>query len=141
MTAKLSKKTGLPRPIETTGRTWQLRVAGEILRTLDDCGLPTPASQLGQNLVMTWRYHHERGDPAHCCLRITVRPPDHEVPIEISGGGMRQAEWRPDTRPPREALVLRMRMAAGDALCCSESEVLYLFDKIELLHRKWKDQR
>lgn len=137
----VAKKTGKPRPIETTGRTWQLYVAGVILHTMEECGLPWPTSQTGSKPVMTWRYHPSQGNPAHCCLRITVRPPDHEVPIEISGGGMRQAEWRPDTRPPREALVLRMRMAAGDALCCSESEVLYLFDKIELLHRKWKDQR
>lgn len=141
MTAKLSKKTGLPRPIETTGRTWQLLIAGEILRTMRECGLPTPHSQLGQRPVMTWRYHPDYGNPAHCCLRITVRPPDHEVPIEISGGRMRQADWRPDTRSPSEALVWRMLMAAGDNWCGSESEVRDLFDKIELLHRKWKDQQ
>jgi len=141
MTAKISKKTGKPRPIETTGRTWQLWVTGIILQTMKECGLPWGTSQLGQNLVMTWRYHSTHGDPKHCCLRITVRPPDHEVPIEISGGWMRQADWRPDTRSPSGALVWRMLMAAGDNWCGSESEVRDLFERIERLYVAWKQQR
>lgn len=145
MTAKLSKKTGLPRPIETTGRTWQLLIAGEILRTMRECGLPTPHSQLGQRPVMTWRYHPDYGNPAHCCLRITVRDPGHEVPIEIGGGGLRPFYWRPGGENLWAAHFVRMQTAIGRDTTCGVTAqadaARHVSDFAERTWNEWKEQQ